>query len=98
GSAKREFAWNGRDGTSSKPLHAWAAIRKWPGFSHPRGMSGVAGNRHHDFPGERWPAGVCPADGWKPNAPNNQALRADRGRDYTERGGTNSVVMIRRAR
>ena len=33
------------------------------GFSHPRRMSHLAGNRHHDLPGERRTARTRPADG-----------------------------------
>jgi hypothetical protein len=33
------------------------------GFSPLWGMSHLAGNRHHDLPGERWTARARPADG-----------------------------------
>jgi len=53
-------------GRAPNRYNAWAAIRKRAkscGFSHPRWMSHLAGDRHHDLPGERRTARARPADG-----------------------------------
>jgi hypothetical protein len=64
------------------------------GFSHPRWMSHLAGDRHHDLPGERRTARARPADGRTRVSPNNEAVRPDKGRNYTERGGAHSTVTF----
>jgi hypothetical protein len=77
--------------------NAWAAIRKRAkaeGLSHPRWMSHLAGNRHHNLPGERRAARVRPTDGGTRVPANNHTLRSDKGRDYTERGGAHPVVTF----
>ena len=53
-------------GRALNRYNAWAAIRKRAscGLSHSRRMSHLAGNRHHDLPGERRPARARPTDGW----------------------------------
>src|SRR6202045_4648797 len=52
-------------------------------FSHPRWMSHLASNRHHDLPGERRTTRTRPADGGTRVPANYQTLRSDKGRDYT---------------
>src|SRR5580704_16342422 len=57
-------------------------------------MSHLAGNWHHDLPGERRTARARPADGRTRVSANNQTLRPHKGRDYTQRGGTNPAVTF----
>jgi hypothetical protein len=64
------------------------------GFSHACWMSYLAGHRDHNLPGERRTAGARPADGGTRVPANNQTLRPDKGRDYTEQGGANPAVTL----
>jgi hypothetical protein len=57
-------------------------------------MSHLAGNWHHHLPGERRTDGARPADGGTRVPANNQTLRPNKGRDYTERGRTHPVVKF----
>jgi len=47
-----------------------------------------------DLPGERRMARARPADGRTRVSPNNEAVRPDKGRDYTERGGAHPAVTF----
>jgi hypothetical protein len=65
--SERKFGWNGGDGACFEPLQRLGCDKEAGqsgGFSHPRRMSHLAGNRHHDLPGKRRPARARPADGW----------------------------------
>jgi hypothetical protein len=79
------------NGTNLLPPKAGQGDR----LSHPRWMSHLAGNRRHHLSGERRTAGARPADGGTRVPANNQTLRPDKGRDYTERGGAHPAVTVR---
>jgi hypothetical protein len=57
-------------------------------------MSHLAGNRHHDLLEERRTARARPADGRPRVSADNQTLRSDKGRNYTERGGAHPAVTF----
>ena len=77
---------------------AWQRFESWPkrGVLTPIAwMSHLAGNRHHHLSGDRRTTPAHPTDGGTRVPANNQTLRPDKGRDYTERGWSASGCQIR---
>jgi hypothetical protein len=63
---KSVAGWDGGNGTRFEPvqrLGGYPEASQRCGFSHPRRMSHLASNRHHDLPGERRTARARPTDG-----------------------------------